>query len=661
LENEIDRCIISEDEMADSASAELRNIRRKIALQNEAIRNKINSILTSADNRNILQDSIVTIRQGRYVIPVKQEHKSRLPGIIHDQSATGATLFIEPQSIVNMNNELRELELAEKNEINRILAELSMLIAEAGDDLINNQRILIGLDFIFAKGRLSVKMKAEPPEINVQGILNIRDGRHPLIDPQKVVPISVPIGKDYNTLVITGPNTGGKTVTLKTVGLFVLMAQSGLHLPAAHGTNVPVFQKVFADIGDEQSIEQSLSTFSSHMRNIVDIVREADADTLVLLDELGAGTDPTEGAALAISILDELYERGCKTLATTHYTELKKYAIATPGVQNASMEFDVDTLSPTYRLTIGTPGRSNAFEISAKLGLPDHLIHRARGLLDENAIAFEDVIAAIEKDRKLAELDRDEAMLLRIEIKRQQEELERRLQKFEEQKEKLLAKARQEAREIVQETKELSDLILSELRELEKYEDKSLRNRKKEALRREIRELQEKNSEKLPVKRNFKPVRPEELNIGDRVKLLSLNQNGELISLPDDKNEVQVQVGLMKINVGLDQISKVQNGKKQETTKKSQYGKLYRSKVTSVAPSCNVVGKVLDDALVEVDKYLDDAFMAGLKEVTIIHGRGTGILREGLAAMLKAHKHVEKIRKGNYNEGGDGVTVVTLK
>ena len=330
-------------------------------------------------------------------------------------------------------------------------------------------------------------------------------------------------------------------------------------MPAAHGTNVPVFQK-YLRIGDEQSIEQSLSTFSSHMRNIVDIVREADADTLVLLDELGAGTDPTEGAALAISILDELYERGCKTLATTHYTELKKYAIATPGVQNASMEFDMDTLSPTYRLTIGTPGRSNAFEISAKLGLPDHLIHRAKGLLDENAIAFEDVIAAIEKDRKLAELDRDEAMLLRIEIKRQQEELERRLHKFEEQKEKLLARARQEAREIVQETKEMSDLILSELRELEKYEDKSLRNRKQEALRREIRELQEKHREKLPVKRNFKPVRPEELNIGDRVKVLSLNQNGEMISLPDDKNEVQVQVGFMKINVGLDQISKVQNG-----------------------------------------------------------------------------------------------------
>lgn len=661
LENEIDRCILSEDEMADNASPELRSIRRKIGLQNEAIRNKINSILTSADNRNMLQDSIVTIRQGRYVIPVKQEHKGRFPGIVHDQSSTGATLFIEPQSIVNMNNELRELELAEKNEIYRILAELSRQIGEAGDDIKNNQRILTELDFIFAKGELSVRMKAEPPEINTKGTLNIRAGRHPLIDAKKVVPISISIGNGYNTLVITGPNTGGKTVTLKTVGLFVLMAQSGLHLPASSGTSIPVFQKVFADIGDEQSIEQSLSTFSSHMRNIVDIVREADADTLVLLDELGAGTDPTEGAALAISILDELYGRGCKTLATTHYTELKKYAIATPGVQNASMEFDVETLSPTYRLTVGAPGRSNAFEISAKLGLPDPLIHRAKGLLDRNDIAFEDVIASIERDRKSAEQDRDEAMLLRIEMKRQKEELDKQLQKFEEQKEKLLAKARQEAREIVQETKELSDVILSELRELEKYEDTSLRNRKQEALRRDIRDLQEKHREKLEVKKNFKPVRPEELNIGDTVNVLSLNQKGQLISLPDDKNEVQVQIGLMKINVGLDQITKVQNGKKPKAKMKSQYGSMYRNKVTTVTPSFNVVGKVLDDALMEVDKYLDDAFMAGLKEVTIIHGRGAGILREGLAGMLKTHKHVEKTRKGNYNEGGDGVTIVTLK
>lgn len=661
LESEIDRCILSEDEMADSASPELKSIRRKIGLQNEAIRNKMSSILTSSDNKSLLQDSIVTMRQGRYVIPVKQEHKGRFPGIVHDQSATGATLFIEPQAIVNLNNELRELELAEKKEVYRILAQLSAAVGQAGEEIKNNQRILIELDFMFAKGKLSAKMKAEPPEINTDGILYIREGRHPLIDPKKVVPISVSLGKDFDTLVITGPNTGGKTVTLKTVGLFVLMAHSGLHLPAAPGTIIPLLRKVYADIGDEQSIEQSLSTFSSHMRNIVDIVRDADGDTLVLLDELGAGTDPTEGAALAISILNELYGRGAKTLATTHYTELKKYAIATPGVQNASMEFDVETLSPTYHLTIGTPGRSNAFEISAKLGLPDHLIDHAKGLLDRGDIAFEDVITSIEKDRKLAEQERDEAMFLRIEMKRQKEELEKQQQKFAEQKEKLLAKAKEEARDIVQETKELADLIQSELRELEKYNDPSQWNRKQEALRREIRELQDKHREKIEVKQNLKPVRPDELNIGDAVRILSLDQKGELISLPDEKNEVQVQIGLMKINVGLEQISRIQNGKKDKKKQNTRHSSMYQSKVISVMPTCNVVGKVLDDALMDVDKYLDDAFMAGLKEVTIIHGRGAGILREGLTSMFKTHKHVEKYRKGNYNEGGDGVTIVTLK
>ena len=661
LESEIDRCILSEDEMADSASSELKTIRRKIGLQNESIRSKMSSILTSADNKNLLQDTIVTMRQGRYVIPVKQEHKGRFSGIVHDQSATGATLFIEPQAIVNMNNELRELELAEKKEVYRILAELSATVGHAGEEIKNNQRILVELDFMFAKGKLSAKMKAEPPEISTQGILNIREGRHPLIDWKKVVPISVSLGKDFDTLIITGPNTGGKTVTLKTVGLFVLMAHSGLHLPAAPGTVIPLLRKVYADIGDEQSIEQSLSTFSSHMRNIVDIVRDADADTLVLLDELGAGTDPTEGAALAISILNELYGRGAKTLATTHYTELKKYAIATTGVQNASMEFDVETLSPTYRLTIGTPGRSNAFEISAKLGLPNHLIDHAKGLLNRGDIAFEDVITSIEKDRKLAEQERDEAMFLRIEIKRQKEELEKQQQKFAEQKEKLLAKAREEARDVVQETKELADLIQSELRELEKYNDPSQWNRKQEALRREIRELQDKHREKIEVKQNLKPVRPDELNVGDTVRILSLDQKGELISLPDDKNEVQVQIGLMKINVGLNQISKVQNGKKEKKKQNTRHSSMYQSKVISVTPSCNVVGKVLDDAMMDVDKYLDDAFMAGLKEVTIIHGRGAGILRDGLASMFKTHKHVEKSRKGNYNEGGDGVTIVTLK
>ncbi|GAB1475193.1 endonuclease MutS2 [Bacillota bacterium] len=661
LAGEIDRCIISEEEMADGASSELRSIRRKIGLQNEAIRNKMNSILTSADNRNMLQDSIVTLRQGRYVIPVKQEHRGRFSGIIHDQSSTGATLFIEPQAIVNMNNELRELEIAEKNEIFRILAELSGNVGEAADEIRNNQRILIALDFMFAKGRLSSKMKAEAPEISNEGILRIKSGRHPLLDQKKAVPISVSLGGEFDTLIITGPNTGGKTVTLKTVGLFVLMAQSGLHLPAYEGTIIPIFKKVFADIGDEQSIEQSLSTFSSHMKNIVAIVKEADEGTLVLLDELGAGTDPTEGAALGIAILDDLYGKGARTMATTHYTELKKYAIAAKGVQNASMEFDIATLSPTYKLTIGAPGRSNAFEISSKLGLPAKLIEYAKGLLEKEDIAFEDVLTSIEKDRKDAETERDEALLLRIEMKRLKEELEKQQEKFAEQKEKLLSKAREEAREIVEETKEIADLIQKELRELDKCGDESLRNRRQEALRREIKELREKHQEKIIVERNIKPLNLSELNIGDRVRIVSLDQKGELISLPDEKNEVQVQIGLMKINVGLDQLSKIESGKKDKKPQSFSQGGLYRSKVISVVPNINVVGKVLDDALIDVDKYLDDAFMAGLKEVTVIHGRGAGILREGLTAMFKTHKHVAKYRKGNYNEGGDGVTVVTIK
>ena len=661
LEDDIDRCILSEDEMADAASTELKNIRRSIQRQNEAIRAKISQILNSSENKTILQDAIVTMRQGRYVVPVKQEHKARFSGIVHDQSSTGATLFIEPQAVVNLNNELRELELAEKIEIERILAELSASVAEVRDELLNNQDILLKLDFIFAKGRLSVKLKGAEPLINTEGSLRIKDGRHPLIHKDKVVPISIEIGKKFNTLVITGPNTGGKTVTLKTVGLFALMTQSGLHVPAGYGTEMPVFQKVFADIGDEQSIEQSLSTFSSHMKNIVDIVNNSGKEALVLVDELGAGTDPTEGAALAISILEHLRDKGVKTIATTHYTELKKYAVATKGVENASMEFDVETLSPTYRLSIGTPGKSNAFEISEKLGLKPVVIKHARGMLEKGDIEFEEVITTIEQDRKQAESERDEAILMNLEIKRQKEQFDKERTKMEEQKEKILSNAREEARDMLREAKELADQVQKELRELEKQQNSGERNKRYEDARRKLRETSDKYREKIVVAENPNPVRADELKVGDRVKVLSLDQKGNVLTLPDDKNELLVQVGLLKINANLDNISIIQDGTKKKDNKTSRFGTLYRSKVQNISMSINVRGSILDDALMDVDKYLDDAYIAGLKEVTIIHGRGEGILREGIHQLLKHHKHVSKYRKGAYNEGGDGVTVVELK
>lgn len=661
LEEDLDRCILSEDEMSDNASPELKNIRRSILRQHEAIRAKMNQIINSQENKTLLQDAIITMRQGRSVIPVKQEHKAKFPGIVHDQSSTGATLFIEPQAIVNLNNELRELELAEKVEIERILAELSAEVAAVGTELLNNQQLLVKLDFIFAKGRLSAKMNGMEPTLNTEGFLNMKGARHPLIAKDKVVPISVALGKNYNTLVITGPNTGGKTVTLKTVGLFVMMTQSGLHVPAKDGTEMCLFKKVFADIGDEQSIEQSLSTFSSHMKNIVDIVSHSDDETLVLLDELGAGTDPTEGAALAISILEHLYGRGTATIGTTHYTELKKYAIATSGVENASMEFNVETLSPTYKLSIGVPGRSNAFEISEKLGLDHYIIERARGLLETGDIEFEEVITAIEKDKRLAEEERDEAMLLNIQMKKQKEALEAEKVKLAEQKDKIISKAKAEAAEMMREAKEIADEIQRELRALEKEQDSSHRNRKQEELRKRLRNASDKYREKIEVQENPDPVKPAELKLGDRVRVLSLDQKGNIISLPDDKGEVMVQVGLLKISAKLDNLSKIQDSTPKKEKKASKYGTLYRSKIENISISTNVRGMNLEDAVMTVDKYLDDAYIAGLKQVTIIHGRGEGILREGLQQMFKRHKHVAGFRKGAYNEGGDGVTVVTLK
>ena len=659
--DEIDRCILSEDEMSDNASTTLRTIRKAIVRQNDAVKARMNQILNS--QRTILQDAIVTIRNGRYVIPVKQEHRSQVPGIIHDQSGSGATVFIEPQAIVNMNNELRQLELDEKAEVDRILGELSGGVSEIYHDLVNNQKLLLELDLINAKGRLSVDMDAAEPLIDEEGKLELIRAAHPLIDKKKVVPVNISIGSDYNTLVVTGPNTGGKTVTLKTAGLLVLMAQTGLHIPAAPGSRVPVFEDVFADIGDEQSIEQSLSTFSSHMANIVEIMKNADSRSLVLLDELGAGTDPTEGAALAISILESLAQRGACTIATTHYNELKKYAIATEGVENASMEFDVETLSPTYRLTIGIPGKSNAFEISRKLGLPDEITDRAAGMLEGTDIVFEDIISAIEDDKKQAEAERDEALRISREMKQRQEELEAEARKLEERKDKEIQRAREEAREIILEAKETADDFREELKEIAKLESLGERTKRFDEGRRKLRAVEKKNRNTIKRETNDKPVDPELLKLGDRVKILTLGQNGEICELPDEKGELQVQIGAMKIGVSLQDIMLIDQQRPKSATRKknSTYGAMYRQKAQTVSTSIDVRGKNLDDALMDVEKYIDDAFMSGLGEVTIIHGRGEGVLSKGIRAELRKNKNIKEYHRGSFNEGGDGVTIVKFK
>ncbi len=663
LAEEIDRCILSEDEMADQASPELWSIRRAILRQNEALKSKMNQILNAAENRTMLQDALVTIRQGRYVIPVKQEHKGRFPGIVHDQSATGATLFIEPQAIVDLNNELRQLELSEQAEIQRILARLSQEVAGDFVQLMNNQRLLLQLDLIFARGRLSVVQQGAEPEMNDGGTLEFICARHPLIPAEQVIPITVQLGREYNTLVVTGPNTGGKTVTLKTVGLLAMMAQTGLHIPADPGSRMPIFQQIFADIGDEQSIEQSLSTFSSHMTNIAEIAEMADRHSLVLLDELGAGTDPTEGAALAIAVLEHLYDRGARTLATTHYTELKKYALAAPGVENASMEFDVETLKPTYRLFTGIPGKSNAFEISRRIGLQSAIIDKARSLIDRGDMEFEGVISSIEEDKKQAEAEREEAILLKIAIQRQKEELDRRESRLEEQQESILGKARQEAREMLREIREEAEQFRKELRQLEKAENAGDRRKALEAQRRQLKEAENRlrsgEMPEAPVNRD--PLRREEAVPGQRVKIVHLNQNGEVLTSPDDRGELQVRVGSLKINVQLSQLAKIIDGtRKKPAQRTSRYGSLYRAKTQEISAQMDVRGQSLDDAVMTVDKYLDDAWMAGLPEVTVIHGRGEGILREGLTRMFRQHKHVTAFRKGSYHEGGDGVTICTL-
>lgn len=664
LEKEISRCILTEDEMADNASPKLKDIRRSIHQQNQAIKNKLSRIITSSSNKTYLQDAIVTMRDGRYVIPVKQEYRSFFPGMVHDQSKGGATLFIEPQGVVELNNKLRELEVEEQLEIARILAELSSRVAEHYREIRSNLDLLTKLDFIMAKGKLSCKMHASEPKIDVDGELRLISARHPLIEYKKAVPVDIRIGGDYRTLIITGPNTGGKTVSLKTAGLLVMMAQSGLHIPASHASTLPIFGDVFADIGDEQSIEQSLSTFSSHMKNIVSIIDKASFDSLVLVDELGAGTDPTEGAALAIAILERFYDSGALTMATTHYNELKKYALATSGVENAAMEFDVETLTPTYRLLIGVPGKSNAFEISKKLGLSESVIERASEHIKHGDMEFENVISSIEDDKRKAAADRLDAESMRADIEERLKKLEEKEQAISEKRADIIAEAKREARELLRETKSAVKDVQKDLRRLQKSGvHTNLNTGALEKSRRKINEAEDLVSEKVVKQVNSEPVSADTLKVGDRVKLLTIGQNGTILSLPDEKGNLMINIGALKVKARLQDLMLINEGKdrKPQAKSSSKYGSLLRSKSSSVSASINVMGKNLDDALADVEKYLDDVYMAGLDMASIIHGRGGGILKDGIRQMLKRKKYVDSFGAASYNDGGEGVTIVRMK
>lgn len=661
IEEEINNAIISEIEISDNASPTLRSIRRGILQKNQSIRTKLNSIISSTTYQKYLQDAIISVRGDRFVVPVKAEYRSQVSGIIHDQSSSGATLFIEPMSIVEMNNELRKLKLDEQEEIERILAELTKLVGEVAGDILSNQVILGKLDFAFAKGKLSLSMKAIEPILNEEKNINIKNGRHPLLDTDKVVPNNIYLGEDFDTLVITGPNTGGKTVTIKTIGLFALMTQSGLHIPADYGSSMCVYDNIFADIGDEQSIEQSLSTFSSHMTKIVGILNEVSSDSLVIFDELGAGTDPVEGAALAIAILEDVNMAGAKCIATTHYSELKNYALTKDRVENAAVEFDVNTLSPTYKLLIGVPGKSNAFEISRKLGLRDYIIDRAKEFINTDNIELEDVLQNVEKNRIKAEEERAEAEQLKKEIEYVKAEYDRKLEKLNVSREKMMEKARAEAFSITRQAKEEADNILKELRNMEMEMASKEKNKKIEALRKELADsmgnLQPSVKSMIVPKVSNKEIK--DLKPGDEVKVITLNQEGTVVSVDKKKKEAVVQMGIMKMTLPFKALQIAQKEKKSIVTKSTR--KIISSKSGSVKSEVDLRGMNLEEAIIEVDKYLDDACVAGLETVTIIHGVGTGVLKKGLQDVLKKNKHVKSQRPGQYGEGGMGVTIVEIR
>ena len=662
IRREISRCILSEDEISDDASSELKRIRRAMKTTNDKIREQLSVTVNSSGD--MLRDNIVTMRNGRYCLPVKQEYKSAFQGMIHDQSSTGSTFFIEPMAIVKLNNDLAELAMKEQEEIERILASISSICAPETEGLERDVILLSELDFIFAKAKLSKKMQGSEPIFD-DNYIEIKKGRHPLIPRDRVVPIDVTLGKDYRLLIITGPNTGGKTVSLKTVGLFTLMGQAGLHIPAFDGSHLRVFHEVYADIGDEQSIEQSLSTFSSHMTNTVSILKRADKNTLALFDELGAGTDPVEGAALAISILDNLLQRNVTAMATTHYSELKIYALSTDHVENASCEFDVESLQPTYRLLIGVPGKSNAFAISSKLGISDEIIEKAKSLVDEDSKSFEDVVTGLESTRKELEQERAKAAAYREEIERQKKKLAEKKERIDKAKEKILRRANEEANEILQKAKDMAD---DSIRKYNKWMDGGKGNvSDMERQRSAIREQLKKTGEKLATKQkgNRPKTAPGKLSIGDLVMVHSMGVKGTVMSLPNTKGKCFVQMGIMRSEVNADDLELLEEetlqNRKEQLRERSGAGKIKMMKSLHVSSSINLIGKTVDEAIALLDKYLDDAYLAKLHQITIIHGVGTGALRNAVQAHLKKSKYIKTYRMGEYGEGGYGVTVAEFK
>lgn len=655
VEEEVARCILGEDEISDNASAELNRIRRQMKIVGERVREKLNSMLKSMTTQKYLQEAVITIRNGRYVLPVKAECRSQVPGLVHDQSSSGATLFVEPSAVVELGNENKRLLIEEKNEIERILSGLTAMIEPFADEIHMSCNVMGALDVIFARAIMARDQRAVRPKMNETGCIRIVRGRHPLIPKDRVVPVDIWLGETFRTLIITGPNTGGKTVTLKTVGLFSLMAMSGMFIPADEGTELSTFDNVFADIGDEQSIEQSLSTFSSHMTNTVRILADADARSLVLLDELGAGTDPIEGAALAQAILESLYERNTLTVATTHYSEIKAFALMHPGMQNASMEFDVDRLCPTYRLFIGIPGKSNAFEISRRLGLNDAVIDRAQDFLQKKDVAFETVLSEAEQARRSAENDKEAIYKTRIETEKIKSELDKEKKKLEDEKTLLRQKAREDARRMVQETRQDMEKLIAQLRAIENIDQKQL-ERAVQSSRDAMRKTEERLYEQA-VQRDTAGEAPTKVHPGERVKLITLGQEATVLKPADAKGEVLVQAGVMKLSIPLNDIRPVEQKKKPQQTA----AKVTLSQDRGNALSIDLRGSMVDDACLELDRFIDNALITGVHEFYVVHGKGTGALRTGVQAYLKNHPRVKSYRIGAYGEGDAGVTVVTLK